>query len=291
MKGGRRSRDTVASWHVPAQWCATVDVKGGVGGRGWGVEAAEIADESSVKRQFGHAAHLRLTPCSSRITHRHSITGRKGLGLRAHDRDCARRLHSLLLPCFSSKPVPIRPRHPRTKREADPHSSQKHNYNMALHTHRRLHSTPLKHAMSWLFGNWLGGGSGTGEVDSSMAGRRGGDSKSNSSNSSTSNSLDVLALGTASVSLPASSSLSVCPRPTPRVRAGDYDLRISASSSDGLLTGGTPQQHALVELKRAIQVPQYVLLQPQAHSYPQSFHSPIISLPLIPPPSFIFRCF
>ena len=99
--------------------------------------------------------------------------------------------------------------------------------------------------MSWLFGSWLGGGSGAGGEGSSKDERRSGSGSGSSK-------IDILALG--SVSLPASSSLSVGPRPTPRVKACDYDLRIPFSPADGLLTRGTPQQHALVELKRAIQV-------------------------------------
>lgn len=97
--------------------------------------------------------------------------------------------------------------------------------------------------------------------------------------------IDILALG--SVSLPASSSLSLGPRPTPRVKAGDYDLRIPSSPADGLLTGGTPQQHALVELKRAIQVHTYaacVVYCPQSYYGPPSrWFSRLIVVPSISP--------
>ena len=97
--------------------------------------------------------------------------------------------------------------------------------------------------MSWLFGSWLGGGSGAGGEGGSKDRLRSGKGSSK---------IDILSLGSASFPVP--SSHSVAPQPTPHVKAGNYDLRIPSSPADGLLTGGTPQQHALVEFKRAIQV-------------------------------------
>ncbi|KAM3570389.1 hypothetical protein VYU27_007547 [Nannochloropsis oceanica] len=98
--------------------------------------------------------------------------------------------------------------------------------------------------MSWLFGSWLGGGS--------SAGGEGG-SKDRQRSGKESSKIDIHLSGCAS-SLPASSFHSLRPQPTPHVKAGNYDLRIPPSPADGLLTGGTPQQHALVEFKRVIQV-------------------------------------
>lgn len=88
--------------------------------------------------------------------------------------------------------------------------------------------------MSWLFG-WGGGGEGTG----------GGAGHSSSSHSHS-----------------RSGSKGDGGVPTlRRIKTGEYDLRVPPTPSSAtieqdnrLLMGGTPQQHALVQLKRAVQV-------------------------------------
>lgn len=87
----------------------------------------------------------------------------------------------------------------------------------------------LLRAMSWFFSHWLGGG---GDGGGGGAGSRRG---------------EMRGAGEAF-------SSSSPPSSTSQIKMGDYDLRTCVSSSGGLLSGGTPQQHALVQLKCAIQV-------------------------------------